>query len=67
MQINIGDLRKVRVSFPSRSVQDRIVEKLDALDLQTGRLAAVYREKQEGLTALSASLLNHAFNGKLAA
>jgi type I restriction enzyme S subunit len=65
MQINISDVRNLSMSFPSLSEQGRIVEKLDALHLQLGRLAVVFRKKQQAVRALSRSFLHQAFCGQL--
>jgi type I restriction enzyme S subunit len=65
MQINISDVRKLSVPFPNLLEQGRIVEKLDALHLESERLAVVYRKKQQAVRALSKSLLDQAFSGQL--
>ena len=65
MQINIGDLRKISVSFPSMRAQEVIAAHLDALSAETQRLAKIYEQKQAALAALKKSLLHQAFSGEL--
>ncbi|MEB3263532.1 MAG: restriction endonuclease subunit S [Synechococcus sp.] len=65
MQINIGDLRQIRVAYPPLHAQEVIVTNLDALAAETQRLAQIYEQKQAVLAALKQSLLHQAFNGEL--
>jgi type I restriction enzyme S subunit len=64
MQINIRDLRKILAPFPSIKEQ-QIVQKLDALSIETKRLEAIYKEKLLNLEELKKSMLQKAFNGEL--
>ncbi len=65
MQINIGDLRKISVSFPPIKEQERMAEKLEDLSGETQRLESLYQRKLAALDELKQSLLHQAFSGKL--
>ena len=65
MQINIGDLRKISVSFPSLEEQQVMTIKLEELSSETQRLESLYRQKLTALDALKKSLLYQAFSGQL--
>ncbi len=65
MQINIGDLRKIVVSFPQLKQQLELAGKLKELTAETQRLEAIYQQKLAALDALKKSLLHQAFTGAL--
>lgn len=65
MQINIGDLRKVLIPYPSLHDQYTIVRKLDDLRAETQKLEAVYKKKIINLDELKKSILQKAFAGEL--
>lgn len=65
MQINIGDLRKILTPYPSIKEQQIIVQKLDALSLETKKLEAIYQQKINDLEELKKSVLQKAFAGEL--
>lgn len=65
MQINIGDLRKVRVTFPDGSEQVRLVKELEAMDNHSKQLEATYQQKLRELEGLKKGLLGAAFRGEL--
>jgi type I restriction enzyme S subunit len=65
MQINIGDLRKVVVSFPSLPEQKKMAAKLDELAEETQHLVSLYQRKLAALDELKKSLLHQAFSGQL--
>jgi type I restriction enzyme S subunit len=65
MQINIGDLRKIAVSFPSLEEQKVMTTKLEELSAETQRLESLYQQKLTALDDLKKSLLHQAFSGKL--
>ena len=65
MQINIGDLRKIVVSFPSLKVQAELSERLQDISTETQRLETIYKQKLDALDALKKSLLDQAFKGAL--
>lgn len=65
MQINIGDLRKIKVKYPSVKVQDELTVKLNELDNETQRLETLYQRKIACLDELKKSLLQQAFAGEL--
>ncbi|MDQ8145421.1 MAG: restriction endonuclease subunit S [Gemmatimonadota bacterium] len=63
--IYFPEAKAFHVCHPIAEVQERLVEKLDALSREVHRLEAIYREKSALLCALRNSLLRDAFNGKL--
>lgn len=65
MQINIGDLRKIEVSFPSLAEQKILTIKLEELSSETQRLESLYQQKLTALDDLKKSLLHQAFSGNL--
>ncbi|MBA4303599.1 MAG: hypothetical protein C0424_05185 [Sphingobacteriaceae bacterium] len=65
MQINIGDLRKLLIPYPSLQEQQTIVRQLDALRAETQKLEAVYQKKIADLEELKKSVLEKAFRGEL--
>lgn len=65
MQINIGDLRKIKCPFPSLKEQQTIVRQLDALRAETQKLEVIYQKKIEDLEELKKSILQKAFSGEL--
>ena len=65
MQINIRDLRQIRVSFPPLREQEALVAKLDELSTKTNRLESNYQRNLTGLDELRKSLLHQAFTGQL--
>ena len=65
MQINIRDLRNIKVAFPKLEEQRRISVRLDALAVKTQRLQSLYQQKLAALDELKKSLLHEAFSGEL--
>jgi type I restriction enzyme S subunit len=65
MQINIGDLRKVRITIPPVKEQERIAIELDAFDLDTRQLETTYQHKLVDLAGLKKAVLGAAFRGEL--
>jgi len=64
--LTIEKLNKYKISFPvSLKDQQSIVNKLDALSIETQRLESIYQQKLEALEALKKSLLHQAFTGAL--
>ena len=64
--LNRNFVHDERVAIPvSQKVQAEIAEKLDALERETQRLAALYQRKLSALDALKKSLLHQAFAGGL--
>jgi type I restriction enzyme, S subunit len=64
--ISYTTIKDVPLEFPkSTSGQKLIAGKLDALEAETQRLAAIYQRQFAALDALKKSLLHHAFTGKL--
>ncbi|MCF6314421.1 MAG: restriction endonuclease subunit S, partial [Verrucomicrobiales bacterium] len=65
MQINIRDLRKLRIPLPHLSQQKDIVSHLNALTTKTNQLQTHYQTKLTSLTELKKSILQKAFAGEL--
>lgn len=61
MQINIGDLRKILVTFPSVSEQISIVRKLNSFFEKTNGFEILNRKKINALEELKKSILQNAF------
>lgn len=66
MQINIRDLRKLRIVAPPLETQHRTVTLLHAVSRQTLRLVNVAEQKLAALEELKQSTLHRAFRGELA-
>ena len=64
-QINIGDLRKLKLAIPPLAEQAALTAKFDELGKETQRLESIYQQKLAALDALKKSLLHRAFNGAL--
>jgi restriction endonuclease S subunit len=65
-QINISDLRKIMISFPSSDkTQTELAGFLQATREDSGKLLNIYTQKQRKLAELKKSLLSAAFNGDL--
>lgn len=59
-------LKKIEIYFPkSMDEQQTIVQKLDALSLETKKLEAIYQKKINDLEELKKSVLQKAFSGEL--
>lgn len=65
MQINIRDLRKLKLKLPPLYEQRAIVETLAEAETQSGRLESLNQQKLAALEALKKSLLHQAFSGQL--
>ena len=64
--ITKAQLEVFKVAFPkSLKVQHTIVTKLNALSIETKRLASLYQQKINDLEELKKSVLQKAFNGQL--
>jgi type I restriction enzyme S subunit len=64
-QINIGDLRKIAVSFPSLQEQKALAMALENLSIEIERLESIYQKKTTAIDDLKKSILHHAFSGQL--
>lgn len=65
MQINIGDLRNIKVKIPPLSEQNELAERLDNLRKGAAHLQSLYTRKLTALEELKQSLLHRAFSGQL--
>jgi type I restriction enzyme S subunit len=64
--INKGRWERLNVNFPNtKAEQENIVQKLDALSIQTKKLEVIYQKKIADLDELKKSILQKAFNGEL--
>jgi type I restriction enzyme S subunit len=63
--LSIGDLKRLPIPVPALSRQRELVQTLNGLEDETGRLEAVYVQKIDALDDLKRSLLHQAFTGAL--
>lgn len=63
--VGIGAITGAVVPFPPLTVQQSIVQKLDALSAQTKKLESIYQQKINDLEELKKSILQKAFSGEL--
>jgi type I restriction enzyme S subunit len=63
--IGLTALRSFPIPHPTLKQQQIIVQKLDALSLETQKLEAIYQQKINDLEELKKSLLQKAFAGEL--
>lgn len=63
--VSTKEIESVRLSMPSRSEQQAIVDEFNRFDEAVSRLANVYERKLTALEELKKSLLQQAFNGEL--
>jgi type I restriction enzyme S subunit len=64
--LKLGMIKEMRIVLPSIKDQTSIVTKLDILLTETKKLEAIYQQKTVDLEELKKSMLQKAFNGKLA-
>jgi len=65
-KLNQKALNSIPIPIPkSIEAQAKIVERVESLQEETQRLAAIYEQKLAALEGLKKSLLNRAFNGEL--
>jgi len=64
-QINIGDLRKLKLAIPPLAEQAALTARFDELGKETQRLEVIFQQKLTALDELKKSLLHRAFNGDL--
>ncbi len=68
MQINIRDVRKISIAFPTKiEEQQLLLENLGLVEEKTQRLEAIYQQKLTALNELKQSILQKAFTGELTA
>lgn len=63
--LNRNYIHEIIISFPLQSEQQKIVEKLDALQEQTKQLEQIYTQKIKECDELKQSILQKAFRGEL--
>lgn len=64
-QINIGDLRNLKLPIPPLVEQEALTTIFDELSAETQRLESLYQRKLAALDELKKSLLAQAFSGEL--
>jgi len=64
-KLNQGMLNKIPIPYPPITLQQTIVQKLDALSSETQKLEAIYQKKIDDLEELKKSILQKAFAGEL--
>jgi len=64
-KLNQAMLNKIPIPFPSLKIQEAIVEKSDALTVETKKLESIYQQKIDDLEELKKSILQKAFSGEL--
>ena len=62
---NITAAKKVVLTIPPISVQERVIALIDAIRTETQRLESLYQQKITALDQLKTSLLHQAFSGAL--
>ena len=67
MQINIRDLKKIDIDFPSIKAQKELAKKMGSFSIKVERLESIYQQKLTALTELKQSILQKAFRGELTA
>lgn len=67
MQINIRDLKQVKLLVPPLHQQSALADRLDAAQADIEQLQENYSAKLDALNSLKQSLLHRAFTGELAA
>jgi type I restriction enzyme S subunit len=63
--LNQATLSEIVIPFPSSAMQERIVDQLEALNVETQRLESIYQRKLAALEEMKESLLHQAFTGNL--
>lgn len=63
--VGVKELKRIMINYPSLPEQQKIVEKLDALQEQTKQLEAIYTQKIKECDELKQSILQKAFRGEL--
>lgn len=67
MQINIRDLKKLKLRVPPLASQGALADRLNAAQADVEQLQTNFSAKLDALTALKQALLHRAFTGKLTA
>ena len=63
--LNRNMVHPIQVSWPSQEIQDKVIQKLDALAEDVEKLESVYKEKLNLLSELKQSILQKTFAGEL--
>jgi type I restriction enzyme S subunit len=63
--VGINAITDAKIPFISVVEQNKIIEKIDKLRIETQRLEAIYQQKHMDLEELKKSILQKAFNGEL--
>ncbi len=63
--LNVNDVREFLISYPSITIQKRIVSEIETMRSETQKLETVYQKKIDDLEELKKSVLQKAFAGEL--
>ena len=63
--LKLGMIQNMQILLPPLAEQRAIVEQLESLSAETGRLEEIYQLKVRGMEELKKSLLQRAFAGEL--
>ena len=63
--LNVKDVREFLISYPSITIQKKIVSEIESMRAETQKLEAVYQKKIDDLEELKKSILQKAFAGEL--
>ena len=63
--LKLGMIQGIQITLPSLEAQQTIVQKLDALSVETKKLEEIYEQKISDLDELKKSVLQKAFSGEL--
>jgi len=63
--LKLGMIQGLNIALPSIKEQQTIIQKLDALSVETKKLEAIYHQKINDLEELKKSILQKAFSGEL--
>ena len=63
--VGVKELKKIIISYPTITEQQKIIQQLDELQEQTKKLEQIYTQKLQDLDELKQSILQKAFNGEL--
>ncbi|MBN3519317.1 restriction endonuclease subunit S [Algoriphagus lutimaris] len=64
-KLNQRMLNKIPIPLPTIEEQEAIVDKIDALQVETEKLETIYKQKLDDLDELKKSVLKKAFSGEL--
>lgn len=63
--LNVKDVREFLLSYPSITIQKKIVKEIETMRAETQKLEAMYQKKMDDIEELKKSILQKAFAGEL--